>query len=140
MPVVPCNHGNASALFVAGCTSGDDPTVELTTGVTMGDTQFDPRNIHADVGAAVTWINEDETRHTVTATSDNWEKDNDVAGGEETAHTFDEHGVYDVYCSVHGDADLSGMSMKVGIGDATINSPLGGGGGSGSDGGDGGYY
>lgn len=127
--------GSMSALAVAGCTGGSSPSVEETTDVTMVDTQFDPRNVHADTGATITWTNEDETGHTVTAASENWEKDSEVAAGGETTHRFEESGVYDVYCTVHGDADLSGMSMKVGIGDAAIENPLGGDGGS-----DGGYY
>lgn len=117
--------GGTSALLVTGCTGGSDPAVEDTSDVVMSDNQFEPRNIHADAGATVTWTNEDETRHTVISASENWTKDSEVDGGEETTHAFEEDGVYDVYCSVHGDADLSGMSMKVGIGDATIGSPLG---------------
>lgn len=131
--------GSTSTLLVTGCASGDSSAVEETSDISLRDNQFAPRNIHADAGATVTWTNEDETRHTVTSASDNWTKDSEVDGGEETTHTFEESGVYDVYCSFHGDADLSGMSMKVGIGDATIESPLGSGSdGSGSDGG--GYY
>lgn len=125
--------GCVSALAVTGCTGGSSPTVEETTDVTMVDAQFDPRNIHADAGSTVSWTNEDETGHTVTAASDNWAEDSEVAAGDETTHTFEESGVYDVYCRFHGDADLSGMSMKVGIGNATIESPVG-------DGDDGGYY
>lgn len=129
--------GCVSALAVAGCTGGSDPAVEETTDVTMVDSQFDPRNIHADAGSTVSWTNEDETSHTVAAASDNWAKDSEVAAGAETTHTFEESGVYDVYCRFHGDADLSGMSMKVGIGTATIESPVGDGGDGDSDGG---YY
>lgn len=126
--------GSTSTLVVTGCAGSGNSAVEETADVVMSDSQFDPRNIHADAGSTVTWTNEDETRHTVTAASDNWTKDSDVDGGEETTHTFEESGVYDVYCTVHGDADLSGMSMKVGIGDATIGSPLG------SDSDEDGYY
>lgn len=88
--------------------------------------QFDPRNIQVDVGATVTWTNEDSFEHTVTSASDNWSKDTRVPGGEQTTHTFEESGVYDVYCTIHGSANLTGMSMKVGVGGATIESPLGG--------------
>ncbi|MFB6086330.1 MAG: hypothetical protein ABEJ84_05940 [Halodesulfurarchaeum sp.] len=50
-------------------------------------------------------------------------------------HTFEESGVYEAYCSYHGSASLSGMSMKIAVGDATIEDPLG----ESSDG-DGGIY
>ncbi|TMT85862.1 hypothetical protein E2L06_04345 [Haloterrigena sp. H1] len=128
--------GGMSTLFVTGCLGGSGPVGEETTDVSMEDEQFDPRNVHADTDATITWTNEGETRHTVTAASDNWEKDSEVPDGAETTHTFGESGVYDVYCSIHGDAELSGMSMKVSIGDATIENPLG----DGSDADGGGYY
>lgn len=128
--------GALSTLTVAGCTGGSDPTVEDTTDVAMTDDQFDPRNIDVETGATVTWTNADEGEHTVTSASDNWDKDAEVAAGDEAIHTFDEDGVYDAYCRFHGDADLSGMSMKVGVGDAAIENPLGDDG----DAGGGGYY
>lgn len=119
--------------LLAGCAggSGSGPTVEQTTDVAMVDTQFDPRNVAVDAGATVTWTNEDGSDHTVTAASDNWNMDETVAGGGNASHTFEDSGVYEVYCRLHGSADLSGMSMKIGVGDATIEDPLGGGGGGG---------
>lgn len=118
---------------MAGCSGdggdgddgGTDPVVE-TSEVGMVSSQFDPRNIHVDEGATVTWTNQDGHQHTVTAASDNWENDATVAAGGETTQTFAESGVYDVYCTFHGSADLTGMSMKIGVGDATIQNPLGG--------------
>lgn len=118
-------------VLVAGCTGGDgngsgNGTTETpATSVSMTQSQFDPRNTHVDVGATVTWTNESGVDHTVTSASANWEKDTVVAGDEETTHTFEESGVYEVYCSYHGSVDLSGMSMKIAVGDATIEEPLG---------------
>lgn len=62
----------------------------------------------------------------MTSASNNWDKDTNVPGNEQTIHTFDQDNLYDVYCTYHGSAELSGMSMKVGVGDATIQNPLGG--------------
>lgn len=139
--------GAAGTLGLAGCigTSGSGgPSngrqgVEDTSQVSMTGSQFQPRNIHVDVGTTVTWTNDDTTEHTVTSASDNWNLDKSVPGGESVEHTFEEDGIYDVYCTLHGNRDLTGMSMKVGVGDAMIETPLGSGDGSG-DGGDGGYY
>lgn len=130
---------------LAGCTGGGNgngnggDAVEETSEVTMVNDQFDPRNVHVEAGTTVTWTNEDDHAHTVTSASDNWEKDDPVGGGSETTHTFEDEDVYDVYCTYHGSADLSGMSMKVAVGEATIEDPLGGGGDGGDDG-DGGNY
>jgi plastocyanin len=104
----------------------------------MTGNQFQPRNIDVDAGTSVTWTNDDSSEHTVTSASDKWSFDESVPGGESVEHTFEESGVYDVYCTIHGSADLSGMSMKVGVGDASIESPLGDGGSGDDDGG--GYY
>lgn len=133
----------ATSAAVAGCSGGstdggtteattDRPVVE-TTSVAMTNSQFDPRNIAVGTGETVTWTNEDDYAHTVTSASDNWNKDTDVSAGGSTTYTFDDSGVYDVYCELHGSADLSGMSMKVAAGDATIEEPLGVGGGDGGD-------
>lgn len=110
--------------LLSGCSGGSN--VKQTTDVTMVDTQFDPRNIHVDPGATVTWENEDSEAHTVSSASDNWSKDTEVGGGEQTTHSFEQDDVYHVFCRFHGTSDLSGMSMKIGVGDAVIEAPLGG--------------
>jgi len=116
---------------IAGCASGSAGVTE-TSDVSMTGSQFQPRNIHVDAGTTVTWTNDDSFDHTVTSASDNWNMDETVPGGESVDHTFEESGVYDVYCTIHGSEDLSGMSMKIGVGDANIESPLGESGGDGA--------
>lgn len=122
----------------AGGAGADSAAVKQTSQVAMRDSQYSPRNIHVSTGTTVTWTNEDSFEHTVTSASDNWSMDATVPPGEKTTHTFEEGGVYDVYCRFHGSQDpLSGMSMKIGVGDGAIEDPLAGGGGGG---GSGGYY
>ncbi|MFB6359697.1 MAG: plastocyanin/azurin family copper-binding protein [Halobacteriales archaeon] len=115
---------------IAGCSGGGNgdggPDVVKTSEVSMTGSQFDPRNIQVTTGATVTWTNEDNTAHTVTAASENWSFDTEVSGGGSAEFTFEDSGVYDVYCRFHGSADLTGMSMKIAVGDATIEAPLGG--------------
>lgn len=129
--------GWAVTAAAAGClgsgtdSTGDGGQVIETTDVSMVGSQFDPRNVNVDAGATVTWTNDDSAAHTVTNASVNWTFDEEVAGGGSTEFTFEESGVYAVYCRFHGSADLTGMSMKVGVGDATIEQPLGGAQGSG---------
>lgn len=124
------------AATIAGCAGGSGGggggDVKETSKVSMTGSQFQPRNISVDTGTTVTWTNDDSFKHTVTSASDNWSVDESVPGGESVEHTFKESGVYEVYCTIHGSADLSGMSMKVGVGEATIDSPLGGNGGGGA--------
>jgi plastocyanin len=121
-----------AAALLAGCAGGGDGTEDEPTptpgselSVTVTDNRFDPLNAEVEQGGTVTWVNEGERAHTVTSASDNWSKDTEIAAGGETTHTFEESGVYDVYCRFHGSSDLSGMAMKVAVGDATIENPLG---------------
>lgn len=127
--------------LIAGCAGSDDgaePTTDSETAtVSMTASQFDPRSVEVATGGTVTWSNDSDVDHTVTSASDNWEFDEELPAGEETSHSFAESGIYDVYCSFHGSADLSGMSMKVAVGDATIEEPLTD---SGDDDGGGGIY
>ncbi|MFB6304485.1 MAG: cupredoxin domain-containing protein [Haloferacaceae archaeon] len=127
--------GTGVVASVAGCSADGGTAGVETSSVSMVDEQFDPRNVRVDAGTTVTWTNEDPTAHTVTSASDDWNVDVEVPGGETVSHTFENAGVYGVYCRFHGSRDLTGMSMKVAVGDATIAEPLGDGG----DGGGGAY-
>ncbi|PSP80240.1 hypothetical protein BRC81_03390 [Halobacteriales archaeon QS_1_68_20] len=98
---------------------GDDADV-----VELRDRQFDPRNLEVEHGATVRWRNVDAVDHTVTAASDNWQVDVAVPPDQSREYTFEEDGVYDAYCQFHGATDLTGMAMKIAVGDATIDEPL----------------
>lgn len=107
------------------------PTVEETTEVEMRDAQFRPRNIEIDVGDTVTWENvaesgegEDITYFLRSAT-DGWDFEADVPEESDAEHTFEGAGVYALYAEGVGGPDLSGMSMKIGVGQS-IDDPLGG--------------
>lgn len=105
--------------------------VKQTTAVSISNPQFSPRNIRISPGDTVTWTNtepeESQTSmgHQIRNASDNWSMDEFIDVGEETEHTFEEEGVYDVYCEIHGGADMSGESMRIGVG-TSVNNPLGG--------------
>ncbi|MFB6362307.1 MAG: cupredoxin domain-containing protein [Halobacteriales archaeon] len=116
---------------MAGCSTGSSNSsaeagpIVASDDVSLPDGQFDPRNIEAPVGAIVTWTNDGQTSHTVTAASDNWSFDQTVPAGTSTEFSFTDSGVYDVYCRFHGSHDLTGMSMNVTVGRASIDAPLG---------------
>ncbi|MFB6136689.1 MAG: plastocyanin/azurin family copper-binding protein [Halobacteriaceae archaeon] len=111
--------------------------VQETSEVTMGANQFHPRNIHVPTGTEVTWTNPQNYQHTVIPTTVNGQFEqwtigpeaNDgvtVGSGNSVNKTFEESGVYAVYCKIHGSPNLNGMSMKIAVGDAEIQQPLGG--------------
>jgi plastocyanin len=120
---------SATALALAGC--GDDggaatPTATPagtpapTETVTMFDSAFQPAELGVDSGTRVIWENSDDYRHTVTAASDNWSFDVEVPAEDTASHVFEADGAYEVYCRFHGSEDLTGMSMRIAVGDATI--------------------
>lgn len=106
-----------------GSTPTDEPGDDAVV-VDLRDRQFDPRNLSVERGTTVRWRNEDAVDHTVTSASDNWDVDMAVPADQSREYTFEDDGVYDAYCSIHGAADLTGMAMRIAVGDATIEDPL----------------
>lgn len=92
--------------------------------VRLRDDQFDPRNLSVEPGTTVRWTNEDAVEHTVTAASSNWTVDYPIPAGDSREYVFEADGVYAAYCSYHGAPDLSGMAMKIAVGDGEIDDPL----------------
>lgn len=116
-----------ATLGLAGCTSDGSAgarTVEMSP-----DLAFAPETAPVEVGGTVTWTNESEVEHTVTAYADRI-PDNAtyfasggfdseraaranlseglVAPGEEYSHSFDRAGTYDYYCIPHEGSGMVG--------------------------------
>lgn len=86
--------------------------------VLLQNFQFAPVEITVVAGSAITFINQDGAPHNVTlsagsAGSDNFFQD------ETFTLTFDEVGVFPIYCSLHGDPDGSGMAAVVTVVEAS---------------------
>lgn len=95
---------------------GADVTVELIS------TAFSPVRAEAAVGDTVQWVNKDSYGHDVTATSFHdkavdWSFQTDLSGGEQATYTFDEAGVYEYYCSIHGKGTMCGAIL---VGDVSL--------------------
>lgn len=93
----------APAVFLTGCSSAA-PTVPTAT-VQIATFTFDPEAVTVPSGSTVTWVNEDATRHTVTAGTeqepgDLFDEEVDEVGDEVTV-TFDEPGTYEYFCVLH---------------------------------------
>ena len=80
------------------------------------------------VGDTVKWTNNGTTEHTTTNADDFaigifagdlWDSDN-MAVGDSFSHTFDEAGVVNYFCKVHGEGDMEG-TIIVGDGDGSGN-------------------
>ena len=113
-------------LALGACSGGDGNSVAMQSGQ-----RFEPEELTVDVGAAVTFVNESEDAHTVTAYEEELPADatyfssggfdsedearDDVAGGllaqgEEFEVTFDAPGTYRYFCIPH---ESSGMIGRI---------------------------
>lgn len=111
--------------------SGGSPTAT----VEMRDTEFDPKRLSVAPGTAVEWVNRDGYAHDVASaqfhdTATSWDYESGELGQGETAtYTFEECGVYEYYCTIHGQTQMCGAVL---VGDVSLDEDLpceGGGGG-----------
>ena len=159
----------AGLLAVAGCAQssdgdGDDEdgtteTTQTTESATVGASvslqgiAFDPRRVSVEPGEAVEWTSEESAAHDVTADqfsdqAESWEFTASLSEGDTARYTFESAGVYEYYCTIHGETSMCGAVL---VGDASLSEGAlpcesdgsgDGGGSGGGDGGDGddGYY
>jgi plastocyanin len=96
----------AATVLAAGCGgAGESGEPVATTAVKMVKSyRFDPKTIEIEAGDTVTWINEDNFRHTVEVEG---QEDHEVGRGESVEITFGEPGTYDYVCTLHSQ-DMEG--------------------------------
>jgi len=73
------------------------------------DNAFSPAELHIKVGQTVTWVNNGQTSHTVTA-DDNSYDSGLFDPGAQYSHKFTKPGRYPYYCTLHGGPGGSGMA------------------------------
>lgn len=119
--------GVLATISTAGCLSGqssDSKTVAMT-----GDFAFEPVTLTITTGQTVTWTNESDAGHTVTAyegdipdtaayfASGDFESESAarthvseglVASGDRYEHTFERPGTYEYYCVPHESTGMVG--------------------------------
>ncbi|MGH2725601.1 MAG: cupredoxin domain-containing protein [Actinomycetota bacterium] len=93
------------------------PASATTKTVTIPARRFDPEKVTIFVGDTVRWVNTDDRKHSVTATSsaiakgENFDSNPNcssfilsscLTGGDTYSHTFTHSGVFTYYCRVHG--------------------------------------
>jgi len=96
--------------LLAGCAGFGGPNPSPTgPAVTELDNEFSPRVLHIKAGQTVTWVNEGQTIHTVTADDDSFDSGNMDTGAQYT-HTFMQPGSYPYFCRIHGASGGVGMA------------------------------
>jgi plastocyanin len=97
----------ALLLLVTACDdSADDTTTTVTNGATSGDAvtidefAFMPSSLTVSTGTTVTWTNEQDVPHTVTADDGEFDSGN-LASGDDYSQTFDTAGTFAYHCTIH---------------------------------------
>ena len=82
--------------------AAEETPAAAAAAVNIQNFAFDPDPITVDVGATITWTNNDQAPHT--ATGDNGEFDSGILEtGASFSATFDEAGTISYHCNVHPD-------------------------------------
>lgn len=79
----------------AAADTGGDPTAPVIEGFA-----FNPDPIEIGQGDTVTWTNNDDFAHTVTADDDSFDSGN-IESGATFEQTFDETGDFTYHCNIH---------------------------------------
>jgi plastocyanin len=117
-----------------------DPVVEpeieeAAATISMQDGRFDPHTVSVQSGETVAWVNDDDVEHDVTTNLTNlqefhaeegaelgwtanataWNFEKTVPPGGRVTNTFPNAGVYEFYCSIHGEDEMCGAVSVGGV-------------------------
>lgn len=74
-----------------------------TNSVSIKDLMFSPESITVKKGTTVTWTNQDNTSHTITADSGTGPDSGTLANGKSYSFTYDTAGTFAYHCNFHSD-------------------------------------
>ena len=96
-------------LTISSSVSAEDYDISITD-----DKDFSPEELTINVGDTVTWTNDDDSPHTVTADDGQFDSGN-MGEGATWSFTFTEAGTYDYKCNYHSSmtAQLRLLSLIV---------------------------
>src|SRR5687768_15115990 len=75
--------------------------------VDIDNNAFDPKELKITRGTEVTWVNQDDVQHTVTADDEAFDS-KELDEGDEFSERFLEDGEFDYHCTIHGKDVMSG--------------------------------
>lgn len=90
----------ALALSTAATLGGPAPAAAPAT-VTIGNFTFGPTALTVAPGTTVTWVNADDTPHTVVAADTRTFRSKALDTDERFSFTFSQPGTYAYFCSIH---------------------------------------
>lgn len=94
-------------MMLAAC--GGSNSAPQGPSVSTIDNAFSPQELHIKAGQTVTWVNNGQASHTVTADDNSF--DSGLFGpGAQYSHKFSQPGRYPYYCTLHGGPGGTGMA------------------------------
>ena len=92
----------ALAIFLAACGGGSGPVTATgySAEVSIKNQSFNPSDLTISRGTKVTWRNDDDVAHTVSADNRSFDSSR-IEPGEIFAFTFDEPGTFTYHCAIH---------------------------------------
>lgn len=96
--VLLCSSTLVPILLLSGCTQ--QQTNPGTNTVTIANYAFNPSTLTVSNGTTVTWINNDNTAHTVTSAQGLFHS-GPLNKGQNFTYTFTTPGTYNYSCSIH---------------------------------------
>jgi len=118
----------ASMPVVAGCFGGggDEGTPEPNETFTLENRAVDPLTLSIDSGETVAWQNEDNQVHHIVSrqfhdSAASWDFGRDVSTQLQVTHTFEEAGIYEFACEIHGQQRMCGAVL---VGDVSLDASL----------------
>ncbi|MFQ3294508.1 MAG: plastocyanin [Halobacteriales archaeon] len=105
-------------------TSTPEPS-EPTT-VELEGFAFGPVRASIAPGETVRWVNRDNAEHNVTSaqfhdSAESWSFSRSLSGGASASQTFESPGVYEYYCTIHGESSMCGVIL---VGDVSLSNDL----------------
>jgi plastocyanin len=95
-----CNGTGSTAYGAPASTAATTTAATATNAATIKGFAFQPDVLKVEVGAKVTWTNDDTVAHTVTADTNSFASGNLQPGGS-FSFTFTRPGTYAYHCSIH---------------------------------------
>lgn len=99
------NNTTPKSVSTAATTNQSSSTqnVAETNSITIKDFAFSPATVKVKKGTKITWTNQDNTAHTVTATNGGGFDSGSIANGGTFSFTFNQTGTFTYKCNFHPD-------------------------------------
>ena len=100
---------------VAACSKNkdaDNTTVSAGNTISITSSGFSPASLQVNINATVTWVNNDNIVHTVTANDGSFDS-GDIPPGSRYSHSFTSTGTYNYHCLYH--TAMTGTIVVAGV-------------------------